>query len=62
MNKDQSGYKHNASDKALDAAAQSDKAHTDASSHGHPSHHIEEISKHDDTGNDRMFRRSRAAR
>jgi hypothetical protein len=55
MSKEQSGYKHNASDKALDAAAESDKAHTDASSHKHPGHDSEEISKHDDKGKDRMF-------
>ncbi len=55
MSKDQSGHKHDASDKALDAAAQSDKAHTDASSHSHPGPPGEKISKHDDKGKDRMF-------
>jgi hypothetical protein len=55
MSKDQGGYKHNASDKALNAAAQTDKAHTDTSTHGHPGHDVEEISKHDTKGNDRMF-------
>ena len=33
MSKDQVGYKHNASDKALDATAESDKAPTEASTH-----------------------------
>lgn len=55
MSKDQSGYKHSASDKALDTAAQSDKAPEDASSNNHPGHDAEEISKHDDKGKDRMF-------
>ncbi|MES2306554.1 MAG: hypothetical protein V4558_13680 [Gemmatimonadota bacterium] len=55
MSKDQSGYKHSASDKALDAAAESDKAPTEAKSHNHPGHDPEEIAKHDDKGKDRMF-------
>jgi hypothetical protein len=55
MSKEQGGYKHNASDKALDAAAESDKEPTDASSHPHPTHDPEQISKHDDKGKDRMF-------
>lgn len=55
MSEDQRGYKHNASDKALDAAAQSDKGHTDATSHRHPGHDSHEISEHDDKGHDRMF-------
>jgi len=56
MNKNQGDYKHNASDKALDAAAQSDEGQTDASSHKHPGHHDDEaIRKHDDKGHDRMF-------
>jgi hypothetical protein len=55
MSKDQSGYKHNASDKALDAAAQSEEVATDASSEHHPGHDAEKISKHDDKGKDRMF-------
>ena len=55
MSKDPSGYKHNASDKALDAAAETDKALSDATPHGHPGHNVEQISKHDDKGHDRMF-------
>ena len=55
MSKDPSGYKHNASDKALDTAAQTEKAQTDASGHSHPGHDVEQISKHDDKGKDRMF-------
>lgn len=54
MSKNQSGYKHSASDKALDAAAESEKAQ-DTDSHDHPGHDPEEISKHDDKGKDRMF-------
>ena len=55
MSKDRSGHKHDASDKALEAAAQADKAHTDASSHSHPVPPGEKISKHDDKSKDRMF-------
>ena len=55
MSKDQSGYKHSASDKALDAAAEAAKAPTDARSNGHAGHDADEIRKHDDTGKDRMF-------
>ncbi|MDX2260114.1 MAG: hypothetical protein SFU84_00275 [Gemmatimonadales bacterium] len=55
MSKDKSGYTHSASDKALDAAAESEKAPTDAKSSKHPGHDAEEISKHDDKGKDRMF-------
>ena len=55
MSKNKSGYKHTASDKALDTAAQSDKASKDGGSHGHAGHDADEISKHDDEGKDRMF-------
>ena len=55
MSKDKTGYKHSASDKALDAAAESDKAPAEATSHEHPGHDADEVSKHDDKGKDRMF-------
>ena len=55
MSKDQSGYKHSASDKALDAAAELEKEPSDASSGNDAGHDAEETSKHDDKGKDRMF-------
>lgn len=55
MSKDKSGYSHSASDKALDAAAQSDKAATESHPHDHPGHDAEAVAKHDDKGKDRMF-------
>lgn len=55
MSKDQSGYKHSTSDKALDAAAESEQAPTDANSQNHPGHDPEATAKHDDKGKDRMF-------
>ena len=55
MSKNKTAYKHTASDKALDTAAQSEKASKDASSHDHVDHDADEVSKHDDEGKDRMF-------
>jgi hypothetical protein len=55
MSKDQSGYKHNASDKALDAAAQSDNAPAGADPDGRAGHRGDETGKQHDKGNDRMF-------
>jgi len=56
MTNDKSGYKHDASDKKLDAEAQAEKAaEKGAGSHAHPGHDAEDISKHNDTGKDRMF-------
>lgn len=53
-----SGYKHSASDKKLDQAAQSadqEKQTTDAQGSSGPGHDPNEIRKHDDVGKDRLF-------
>ncbi|MBA2290934.1 MAG: hypothetical protein H0W15_00610 [Gemmatimonadales bacterium] len=56
MTNDQSGYKRDASDKKLAAAAQADKeAEKAADSRAQPGHDAEDTSRHDDTGKDRMF-------
>jgi len=47
-----SGYKHSASDKKLDQAAQAEAGEKQASGAGHDPN---EIRKHDDTGKDRLF-------
>lgn len=48
--KSSTGHKHTASDRALDQAAQAEKA--DAKG---PGHDEAEIAKHDDVGKDRLF-------
>jgi hypothetical protein len=55
MSKDMSAgnYKHDASDRKLDQAADGEKAAQAASSG--PGHDPAEIAKHDDTGKDRLF-------
>jgi hypothetical protein len=58
MSKDHSGYKHDASDRKLDHAAEA--AHendekADAPHSAGPGHDPEEIRKHDDVGKDRLF-------
>ncbi|MEO7520825.1 MAG: hypothetical protein ABIW79_03310 [Gemmatimonas sp.] len=56
MPEDHSSYKHDASDRKLDKAATADEgAEKPAASRAHPGHDAEEISRHDDTGKDRMF-------
>ncbi len=56
MTNDQSGYKHDASDKKLAAQAEADKqAGKVSSSREHPEHDADATSRHDDTGKDRMF-------
>ncbi|MEP7345752.1 MAG: hypothetical protein ABI877_10810 [Gemmatimonadaceae bacterium] len=58
MSEEKSGYKHDASDKKLDKAAEAeieaeqatDKAHTSG-----PGHDAEKIRRHDDAGKDRLF-------
>lgn len=58
MANDSSGYKHSASDKKLDQAAEAEKETAAASDSRHsagPGHDPAEISKHDDAGKDRLF-------
>jgi hypothetical protein len=56
MSDEQSAYKHDASDKKLDKAAESaESVETAAASHAHPTHDPEQIRKHDDAGKDRLF-------
>ena len=53
-----SGYKHNASDKKLDIAAEIDKASAKSTEARHgdgPSHDPAKIARHDDAGKDRLF-------
>lgn len=53
-----SGYKHDASDKKLDQAADATKVEQKdtATKHGHgPSHDPAKIARHDDAGKDRLF-------
>lgn len=51
-----SGYKHSASDKALDQSAQAAEAQADnAEGSAGAGHDPDEIRKHDDTGKDRLF-------
>lgn len=53
-----SGYKHDASDKKLDSAADIEKAtskSTDAKHGDGPSHDPAKIAHHDDAGKDRLF-------
>lgn len=56
MTDERSGYKHDASDKALDRAAESEKPDTtsDKKASG-PGHDPAEIEKHNDLGKDRLF-------
>lgn len=57
MADERSGYKHNASDKALDRAAEAEKTpdkSADMEASG-PGHDPAEIKKHDDVGKDRLF-------
>jgi hypothetical protein len=58
MAEERTGYKHDASDRKLDQAAeaanQSDGG-ADARGSSGPRHDPEEIRKHDDTGKDRLF-------
>ena len=58
MANDSSGYKHNASDRKLDQAAEAEKetaAASDSKQASAPSHDPAEIRKHDDVGKDRLF-------
>lgn len=58
MADDSSGYKHDASDKKLDQAAEAAKetaATSDSRRSSGPGHDPAEISKHDDAGKDRLF-------
>ena len=58
MAKERSGYKHDASDRKLDQAAEaaSEADHTtDAQHSSGPGHDPDEIRKHDDLGKDRLF-------
>lgn len=55
MSKDQSGYKHSASDKALNAAAELEKDPAEATPEKHAGHDADAVAKHDDKGKDRMF-------
>lgn len=55
MSKDKSGYTHSSSDKALDAAARSKKEVAEADAQAHPGHDANDVSKHNDSGKDRMF-------
>ena len=58
MAEERSGYKHNASDKKLDHAADAAKeaaATTDAAHGSGPGHDVDKIRKHDDAGKDRLF-------
>ncbi|MBC7842853.1 MAG: hypothetical protein H7099_11095 [Gemmatimonadaceae bacterium] len=53
-----SGYKHDASDKKLDQAADAAKADDKATAAKHgagPSHDPAKIARHDDAGKDRLF-------
>ena len=56
MSDDRTPYKHDASDKKLDKAAETaEQAATAAASHAHPTHDPEQIRRHDDAGKDRLF-------
>ena len=58
MSEDNSGYKHDASDKKLDQAADTAKetAKSTEAKHGTgPSHDPDKIARHDDAGKDRLF-------
>ena len=58
MAEERSGYKHNASDKALDKSAKgaNDGGQTSDTQHSSgPGHDPAEIRKHDDAGKDRLF-------
>ncbi len=56
MSDDHTPYKHDASDKKLDKSAESaDASEQAAHAQAHAGHDPEKISKHDDTGKDRMF-------
>jgi len=49
-------YKHDASDKKLDQAADAAKTdETAAHAHGHAGHDAAKIRRHDDVGKDRLF-------
>ena len=58
MAKDRSGYKHDASDRKLDQAAEAASETSQAADKQHssgPGHDPAEIRKHDDAGKDRLF-------
>ena len=58
MAREPSGYKHDASDRKLDQAAEAAseaKQATDAQHAAGPGHDPDEIRKHDDVGKDRLF-------
>ncbi len=58
MAEERTGYKHDASDKKLDQSAEvaNDGGQTSDTQHSSgPSHDAEKISRHDDTGKDRLF-------
>lgn len=56
MSEDHSAYKHDASDKKLDKAAETAAtAEAVEASQAHAGHDPEKIRKHDDTGKDRLF-------
>ena len=58
MTNDQSGYKHDASDRKLDQSAEAASDAAEASEtkrSAGPGHDPEEIRKHDDAGKDRLF-------
>jgi hypothetical protein len=55
MANDSSPYKHDASDRKLDEAAESTEKERQAASERHPTHDPQKIRKHNDTGKDRMF-------
>jgi hypothetical protein len=58
MSKDKSGYMRTSSDKALNAEAEAEKMEKSAkaaNAHDHPGHDADAVSKHNDTGKDRMF-------
>ena len=57
MTEEGNGYKHNASDKALDKSAEAQAAIDDSaeSQAKGPGQHPDETRKHDDAGKDRLF-------
>ncbi|MES2523548.1 MAG: hypothetical protein V4617_12665 [Gemmatimonadota bacterium] len=57
MSESNSSYKHDASDKKLDHAANdaNDAARKAATQHGEQGHDEGKIARHDDTGKDRLF-------
>jgi hypothetical protein len=55
MTNDQSGYKHDDSDRKLDQSAEAANEAADRKQPSGPGHDPAEIRKHDDAGKDRLF-------